>query len=120
VDKLFRSGDYKADEDAARVHFLDAFGSRIWYCPFNGTTYADIKFEATNSEMNVTIANIADYAKDKPPSVSTGKFYRRDYIVMSQSADSQWGLIRGATPPAGGSQSAADVIPTDDVTNFGQ
>jgi len=110
VDKLARSGDYEEDVDSARVHFLDAFGNRIWYCPFkkpapaSEPTYTDDKFDKDDSEDGVTITGIADYAMD-----ASGKFYRRDYIIMSPSANKKWGLIRGA----GGS-----TVPTDDITNF--
>ena len=34
VDKLARSGDYEEGSSSARVHFIDAFGAPIWYCPF--------------------------------------------------------------------------------------
>jgi len=110
VDELKRSGDYDQGADSARVHFIDAFGRPIWYCPFkkpspaSEPTYTDSEFDKDNSEDGVTITSIANYATD-----ASGKFYRRDYIIMSPSANGKWGLIRGA----GGS-----AVPTDDVTNF--
>jgi prepilin-type N-terminal cleavage/methylation domain-containing protein len=110
VDRLARSGDYVEGPDSARIHFLDAFGNPIWYCPFkkpspaSEPTYTDSEFDKDDSEDGHHITSIADYATD-----ASGKFYRRDYIIMSQSANGKWGLIRGA----GGS-----AVPTDDVTNF--
>ena len=110
TDKLPRSGNQIATSQSDRVHFIDAFGGYIWYCPFKELTYTDRKFENTDTEIGVIISNIADYAKD-----SSGRFYRRDYILMSQSANGKWGLIRGA---AGSGGSSSNIVPTDDVTNF--
>lgn len=112
VDELSRTGDWEPGADNARLHFIDAFGSPIWYCPFEGSTYTDNEFERTDSEVGVTIASIADYARD-----SNQKFYRRDYILMSQSANGKWGLIRGVK---GDTSSSSNIEPTDDVTNFVQ
>ena len=116
VDKLARSGDYDVGIEADRIHFLDAFGNRIWYCPFGNPlpeTYTDtgeFAFKKTDSEDGVTITSIADYATDE-----FGKFYRRDYIIMSPGANGKWGLIRGSDAESG---SAGATVPTDDVTNF--
>ena len=104
VDKLPRSGNQLSTGQSDRVHFVDAFGGYIWYCPFKESTYTDRQFDKTDTEIGVTISSIADYAQD-----SSGRFYRRDYILMSQGANSKWGLIRGA---------GSDTVPTDDVTNF--
>lgn len=126
VDKLKRSGDREegggapgSASETARVQFIDAFGSPIWYCPFerptatSEPTYTDSGFDKDDTEHGVNITGIADYATD-----ALGRFYRRDYIIMSQSANGKWGLIRG-TSSAGGSGSAGAVAaPTDDVTNF--
>jgi len=119
VDKLARTGDYDGNPIAARKHFLDAFGRPIWYCPFERPTptldpkYTDslgvFKFKTTNTETGEAIT-IDNYAKD-----ASGKYYRRDYILMSQGADGKWGLIRGTDSPGG---SAGDIVPTDDITNF--
>ena len=106
VDKLRRTGDYEEGASSARVHFIDAFGAPIWYCPFKDSTYTDSEFDRTDSEDGANIASIADYAKD-----ASGRFYRRDYIVMSQSADGKWGLLRGTS-------TSSNTVPTDDVTNF--
>jgi len=130
VDKLPRNGDYEGGGDdptdpdpnqlKARIHFLDAFNRLIWYCPFKRPTeaslptYTDSKFEKDNAENGVTITGIADYATD-----ASGRFYRRDYIIMSQGANGKWGLIRGTSSGTGGSASI-NALPTDDVTNFTQ
>ena len=103
VDKLARSGDYLEARNSAPVHFIDAFDGLIWYCPFKDLTYTDNEFDKNDTETGGQIT-IADYAKD-----SSGRFYRRDYIIMSQGANGKWGLIRGG---------GANTIPTDDVTNF--
>ena len=123
VDKLARNGDYEQDQgggqnEQARIHFLDAFGARIWYCPFKESTYTDDKFEPDNSEPGVTIVSIADYATEDNTS---HRLYRRDFIVMSPSANGKWGLIRNISNDTGSSSSSStDVrpLPTDDVTNF--
>ena len=106
VDQIKRSGDYEKGTTSARVYFMDAFNQSIWYCPFDEATntYTDPTFPKNESEDGVTIGNIADYAKNQ-----SGKFYRRDYIIMSQSANGKWGLF---------SNDKKDVPPTDDVTNF--
>lgn|GEM_PF-2858752 len=118
VDKLPRTGDYEEDvgsSESARVHFIDAFGQSIWYCPFrkptetSAPTYTDSEFDKDDSEDGVDITSIADYATD-----ASGRFYRRDYILMSQSANGKWGLIRGSSNTA----SSTKIVPTDDVTNF--
>jgi type II secretory pathway pseudopilin PulG len=126
VDKLIRTGEYDEDSGAsapgagqtsARIHFIDSFGNPIWYCPFkrptetSAPTYTDSEFDKDDSEPGVGITSIADYAKD-----ALGRFYRRDYILMSQSANSKWGLIRGTNSSSG--SSSANILPTDDVTNF--
>ncbi|MCP4374560.1 MAG: type II secretion system protein [bacterium] len=85
-------------------NFIDIFGNTIWYCKFNNN-YSDSTFEYTKTEDNVTLAGIRDYATD-----ASGKFYRRDYILMSPSADSKWGLPRN-------DGSSGNPL-TDDVTNF--
>ncbi len=111
VDRLRRSGDY---DGANRVFFRDAFGRPIWYCPFNEVPaagekpYHDPEFDTAASEPGITLGDIDDYAKNK-----SGKYYRRDFIIMSQSADGKWGQPRGRD--AGDDQNA---LPTDDVTNF--
>ncbi|MBC8373025.1 MAG: prepilin-type N-terminal cleavage/methylation domain-containing protein [Phycisphaerae bacterium] len=110
VDKLARSGDHVQDAQSDQVHFIDAFGHYIWYCPFDteNLTYTDEKFDKEDSEDGVTINSIADYAKD-----ASNRFYRRDYIIMSQSANGKWGLFRDI-----GGTSGSSALPTDDVTNF--
>ena len=111
VHELARSGDYVEEADAARIHFIDAFGAPIWYCPFKNSTYTDTKFDKNDSENGVNITSIADYAMD-----ASNRYYRRDYIVMSQSANGKWGLLRGTSGT--GSSSTSATVPTDDVTNF--
>jgi len=111
VDKLKRSGEYDGN---ARVFFLDAFGRTIWYCPFKVSQepgeqeYHDPDFDTASVEPGYSLSNIADYAKNE-----SGRFYRRDYILMSQSADGRWGKPRGPDPT-----DDANAPPTDDVTNF--
>ena len=111
VDKLKRSGDYDSNN---RVFFQDAFNRTIWYCLFTAEPeagkkpYDDSEFDRAASEPGISLIDIDDYAKNKE-----NKYYRRDYILMSQSADGKWGKIRG--PDSGDDQGA---LPTDDVTNF--
>jgi general secretion pathway protein G len=111
VDRLKRSGDHV---NGSRVFFQDAFNRSIWYCPFNAEptapekAYHDAEFDSAATESGVSLIDIADYAKD-----TEGKYYRRDFILMSQSADGSWGKVRG--PDAGDDQ---DAEPTDDITNF--
>jgi prepilin-type N-terminal cleavage/methylation domain-containing protein len=92
--------------------FYDAFGQSIWYSVLNAepdddnSTYEDDDdFDNENSEDGVNINNINDYATNKDDGL-----YRRDYILMSPSADGKWGLIRGTDD--------SNIEPTDDVTNF--
>jgi hypothetical protein len=110
VDKLKRTGDFDGNN---RVFFLDPFNRPIWYCPFTGSAdsansanagYADAEFTNEDSEDGINISDIAEYAKD-----ASGKFYRRDYILMSPGADGKWGLF---------SNTDKDLSPTDDITNF--
>jgi competence protein ComGC len=96
VDKLNRGVE----------NFIDVFGNTIWYCPFKNGSYSDSTFTRNNTEDNVTLTSIADYATD-----ANGKYYRRDYILMSPSADGKWGKIRND-----GSTTTTPL--TDDVTNF--
>jgi type II secretory pathway pseudopilin PulG len=108
VDKLKRTGDYDGKN---RVFFLDGFGQPIWYCPFNDSAdpakagYVDAEFDNMDAEAGVTIADIAAYATD-----ASGKFYRRDYILMSPSANGKWGLFSNTKKK--------NITPTDDITNF--
>lgn len=112
VDQLRRSGDY---EGSSRVFFLDAFNQSIWYCVFNqeaatgAKAYIDADFNVRGdaAEPGTTLIDVDDYAKNE-----NGRYYRRDYILMSQSADGKWGKLRG--PP----NNTQNVKPTDDVTNF--
>jgi len=107
VDRLFRTGNYDGED---RVFFLDGFGQAIWYCPFTDSAdpakagYVDAEFDNRNAESGVTISNINAYATD-----ASGKFYRRDYILMSPGANGKWGLF---------SNSKENTMPTDDITNF--
>lgn len=107
VDRLPRTGDYDGKD---RVFFLDAFGQAIWYCPFIDSAdpakagYVDAEFDNEDAEAGVTIADIAAYATD-----ASGKSYRRDYILMSPSANGKWGLF---------SNTKKNITPTDDITNF--
>jgi type II secretory pathway pseudopilin PulG len=101
VDKLKHGGS-----------FSDAFGQSIAYSVFidgsgADSGYVDVDFDNENSEDDVEIDNIDDYAKNKD-----GGYYRRDYILMSPSANGKWGLIRGPD------NSNSNIEPTDDVTNF--
>jgi prepilin-type N-terminal cleavage/methylation domain-containing protein len=111
VDKLKRSGDYVSGN---RVFFQDAFSRSIWYCLFTGEpeagqkAYHDAEFDRAASEPGISLIDIDDYAKNKQ-----NKYYRRDYILMSQSADGMWGKVRG--PDARDDQYAE---PTDDIHNF--
>jgi len=111
VDRFRRTGDWHRGGSDNRVHFKDAFDQPIWYCPFDpdaatdALRYKDADFTNDDTEGDdIVLQNIADYAKDR-----TGKFYRRDYILMSQSANGQWGKF---------SYTGTRTPPTDDVTNF--
>jgi competence protein ComGC len=111
VDQLQRTGDYQKGGQNSRVFFKDAFGRPIWYCPYNQEAesedrrYEDNEFDHEASEVGINLNSIADYAKNQ-----SGAYYRKDYIIMSQGADSKWGLIRGSGNTV--------IPPTDDITNF--
>jgi prepilin-type N-terminal cleavage/methylation domain-containing protein len=100
VDKLKHGGS-----------FSDTFGQSIVYRLFNADSgYVDDDpdnedFDSEKSEDGVNINDINDYARNKDDG-----YYRRDYILMSPSADGKWGLIRGTDD--------SNIEPTDDVTNF--
>jgi prepilin-type N-terminal cleavage/methylation domain-containing protein len=90
--------------------FSDAFGQAIVYSLFNADSgYEDNDFDSENAEDGVNINNINDYAKNENQG-----YFRRDYILMSPSANGKWGKLRGLTD----SEKENGAVPTDDVTNF--
>lgn len=103
VDELKTTGDHVVDATNTNlVYFLDAFGRPIWYCPLKNGVYTDIDFATSDTEDGSTIT-IDNYAKN-----SDGRYFRTDFIVMSQSANGKWGRFSDLNPAE----------PTDDVTNF--
>ncbi|MBT3202079.1 MAG: hypothetical protein HN350_19425, partial [Phycisphaerales bacterium] len=120
ADLLETTGTYEEKENGGtdnRTFFVDAFSQNILYCTFDpapiatpkGYEEADFDRSGSSVEDGISLKSLNDYAQDRK-----GGFYRRDYIVISRSADGKWGKVRGPDTASEKQYS----VPTDDVTNF--